>query len=183
MFQIDLHLKLYVRKLLNQIMPSVKSYFDNHGEYPSYRANPEKYVPIMNHIMKIKSEERLKIFDFGCGNGNFIKGMKETSIDADFYGSDISPKMISLATNNIKDQEVVLFVADGLNMPINSDIKFDLIHVNSVLHHIIGKTRNQSFNLVGKMIGTLMNLLSEDGSILIEEFDIHSYFFSEFTSS
>src|SRR3989442_1435442 len=51
------------------------------------------------------------------------------------------------------------------------------------MNHIMGKTRNQSFNLVGKMIGTLMNLLSEDGSILIEEFDYQSYFFPGFTSS
>src|SRR5438093_2559702 len=123
-------------------MPSVKSYFDKHAEYPSYSANPEKYLPIINHINEIKSEGKLRIFDFGCGNGNFIKGMKETGIDAYFYCSDLSSKMIGLARDNIKDQKVVLIVADGFNMPLNSKIKFDLIHVNSVLHHIIGKTRN-----------------------------------------
>ena len=163
-------------------MSTAKSYFDKHAEHPSYNSSPDFYIPIIEYLKEFKSDGKFTILDFGCGSGTFIKGMMESGIDADFYGSDVSLTMISLAKNNLKDQKIGLFVADGFMLPINNETRFDLIHVDCVLHHIIGKTRRRSFNLASKMISTLINLLSKNGILVVREITYESYLFKNLTS-
>ena len=65
-----------------------KSYFDAHVH--SYQKEPGFYLPLLDDIQKVKSRERIKILDIGCGDGNFIQAMNNAGINAEFIGTDFS---------------------------------------------------------------------------------------------
>ena len=88
-----------------------------------------------------------------------------------------------MAKNNLDYQRVELFVTDGLKLPIKSEIRFDLLHIDSVLHHLIGNTRSQSMALVNLMLDLLIDRLSDNGVLVIEEMHYVSYIITNITSS
>ena len=56
------------------------------------------------------------------------------------------------------------FLADGFKIPIKCNIRFNVIHMDSVLHHhLIGRTRGKSISLIEKMLRLLIDKLDEDG--------------------
>ncbi len=124
----------------------------------------------------------MKIFDFGCGDGFFIKKMIDDGIEAEFFGSDLSTSMINLSKEKFRNEDVNLFVADGFMLPFSAKTKFDIIHVDAVLHHIIGKTRRESIVKVEKILEKLGKALSENGRIIVEEFNFTSYFIPSISS-
>lgn len=164
-------------------LADVKSYFDMHAHNHTYHKDPGFYIPIINHIRKIGSDEKIRILDLGCGDGSFIKGMIGADIRADFIGTDVSHVMVNMAKKNLYDHKTKLFVADGFNLPLRAGIKFNLIHLDSVLHHLIGKTRSESMHLVNRMIDLLTHLLSENGILVVEEMYYVSYLIPGITSS
>jgi len=133
-------------------------------------------------LKEIDVSNSRKILDFGCGDGLFIKCMVDSNLKAEFYGAYISLGMIKLAKEKLHKDSVELFLADGFKMPVNSDIKFDVIHVDMILHHLIGKTRSTSTKLVHKMLDLLMSMLSAKGTLIIEEHISTSYLIPSFGS-
>jgi SAM-dependent methyltransferase len=164
-------------------MSKIKSYFDQHAHHHAYHKDPNFYLSIISHIKKIESGSRIKILDVGCGDGSFIKSTIMTGINALFVGTDVSHSMINMAKNNLNYQRVELFVADGFKLPIKSEIKFDLIHIDSVLHHLIGNTRSQSMDLVNLMLNLLIDRLANNGVLVIEELHYVSHIIANITSS
>ena len=76
-----------------------------------------------------------------------------------------------------------LFVTDLFKLPIDASIKFDIIHADSVLHHIIGSGIKESKHLVKEIIGELIKRLAKDGSLIIEEIYYNSFIYPPITSS
>jgi hypothetical protein len=99
-----------------------------------------------------------------------------------YFASDLSFRMITLGKKNLIDCNVELFVADAFNIPLKPNLKFDVIHLDSVLHHLIGKTRGKSTDLVKRMIELLVSKLSDNGIIIVEEWYYVSYLLPQFTS-
>jgi SAM-dependent methyltransferase len=161
----------------------VKSYFDTHAHQHVYHNDPEIYEFVL-HVLKTKDPdgESLRILDVGCGDGSFLQSIVKSKINAQLVGTDLSETMINLANNNIRSSNVQLFVADGFNLPLNEDVKFDLIHLDSVLHHLISKNRNKSKQLGDKLLGLLLNKLKENGSLIIEEVYYNSYLYDQATA-
>ena len=108
-----------------------------------------------------------------------IKG----KINAEFVGTDISSSMIKLAKKKLNDENVEFFVADGFKIPLKNGVGFDIIHLDMVLHHMIGKTRSQSFHIAQKLISTISSLLSSKGKIIVEELNVYSHIAPSITSS
>ena len=104
----------------------------------------------------------------GCGDGSFIKSLILLDISAEYIGIDLSHTMIQMASQNIADKNVHLFVTDLFKLPIDDDAKFDIIHADSVLHHIIGSGIKESKQLVKEIIRELIQRLTKDGSLIIE---------------
>jgi hypothetical protein len=150
-------------------LSNVQSFFDKNAHKHAYHHYPAIYKSIIDHIEKNHNKKQIKILDFGCGDGAFIKCMIEDGVSAQFFGTDVSSTMIKFAKQNISDSEVELFVADGFNLPLRSELKFDLIHIDSVLHHIIGSTRVKSKYLVKELIEKLFERLTKNGALVIEE--------------
>ena len=55
----------------------VNEYFDMHSHHHAYHKDGGKiYHPVTNFIKNLKNES-IKILDFGCGDGNFLKHILE----------------------------------------------------------------------------------------------------------
>jgi ubiquinone/menaquinone biosynthesis C-methylase UbiE len=72
-----------------------------------------------------------------------MEALVKAGINMDYFAIDISFKMITIAKENLVSSNVKLFLAYGLNIPARQDIKFDIIHIDSVLHHMIERTRGK----------------------------------------
>ena len=161
---------------------NVKSYFEIHAH--NYLKEPEFYLSITNQIKNIipQNSSNIKFLDVGCGNGNFIKAIIKSGIKADYFATDISFKMIRMSKENLDGCNVELFVADAFKIPLNPNMKYDIIHIDSVLHHLIGKTRSKSTNLIKKMVELLTRKLSDNGILIVEEVYYGSLLIPQFTS-
>jgi SAM-dependent methyltransferase len=103
-------------------------------------------------------------------------------INADFVGFDISINMLKMAKNSLDCSRVQLLAADGFRLPLKPEAKFDLIHIDSVLHHLIGKTRGDSIRLTDLFCKQLRDRLCENGSLIVEEVYYASHLFPQITS-
>lgn len=164
------------------MLTRVKTYFDVHSHYSAYRKDPNYYLPLINFLKTDQSNQRIRVLDVGCGDGSFIKAMMMSGIDGDYAGIDISNKMISTAKQNI-GQGVGLIVSDGLNLPFVEGIRFELIHLDSVLHHIIRTTRAKSFRAAAELFEVLNKRRSQSGVILVEEMYFDSYMIPHISAS
>jgi len=162
---------------------STKSYFELHAHHHAYHKETGFYFPIMDFIKKNNSGKIIRILDFGCGDGIFLKQLINGGISAEFFGMDISSSMINLAKKNLQNEKIQLFVGDCFRPPLREGIGFDIIHLDMVLHHFIGKTRTESFSLVQKILDVVISMLTYQGKIIIEEENYLSYISPSITSS
>ncbi len=72
-----------------------------------------------------------KVLDSGCGSGRLFEVLRKKEVD--YYGVDISDKLIQIAKKNHTGAKFQTF--DGLDLPF-SDKFFDKVYSVSVLHHI-----------------------------------------------
>jgi SAM-dependent methyltransferase len=121
--------------------------------------------------------------DIGCGDGPFIRSILATGVNAFFMGIDISLNMLRTAKKNINSPRVDLVAADGLKMPLRKEATFDLIHIDSVLHHLVGSNRSESMRLVNLFCNHLIKQLSDKGILVVEEVYYVSHLFPKLTSS
>jgi hypothetical protein len=164
------------------MVTNVKSYFECHARNYAGR-HMEFYPSIINHLKSIMaSKNDAKLLDVGCGDGSFIKCLVGAGIRMNYLASDLSFRMITLGKKNLADCNVELFVADAFNIPLKPNLKFDVIHLDSVLHHLIGNTRGKSTELVKRMIELLVSKLSDNGIIVVEEWYYISYILPQITS-
>jgi SAM-dependent methyltransferase len=165
-------------------MSKVKSYFDSHKHHHPYHKDPRIYNSIISHIKKNKPlHGRIKILDAGCGDGSFIESAMTSGIDASFFGTDVSVGMISTAKEKLRNSSVEFFVADGFQLPLKTGTMFELIHIDSVLHHLIGKTRSKSRRLADEMLELLAKRISGNGALIVEEMYYDSYIVRNITAS
>ncbi len=162
---------------------SVKKYFDIHSHHHPYaNKNIFYHKPIIDYIKNDKLEKIQNILDVGCGDGFFFQTLINEGIKRNFFGTDISQKMIETTKLNLKNS-CELIVADMLYTPFKVDKFFDIIYASFILHHLIGKTRLNSFQLAENFLTNLNGVLSKNGVLIIEEISYDSYFIPSFISS
>jgi SAM-dependent methyltransferase len=161
---------------------NVKSYFESHSH--NYSKSPEFYSSVVNQIkITLQTNSNAKLLDVGCGDGNFVKALIKEGLKMRYFATDISYMMVKTAkTNLVNNCDVELFVADAFNIPTKSSMRFDVIHIDSVLHHLIGRTRGKSMVLIKEMLQLLMDLLSDKGILILEEWYYVSYLIPRLTS-
>lgn len=125
-----------------------------------YSASREDIWPEFNEFKKYVQPE-MKIADIGCGNGRLAKIFDGVKVD--YYGVDISPRLLEQARKLFPDfhfQE-----GDILNLPF-PDNEFDLVFSILVLHQIPSaelrqRAVSQLFRVInpgGRLILTVWNL-------------------------
>ena len=146
---------------------SVKSYFDSHSHRHNYHKDPNFYNKIIQFFKKFDDKKNIRRLDVGCGDGIFIKSLIDGGIKGNIIGSDVSHSMINYAKENLSGKQIELILADGFHLPIREKEKFDFIHLDMVLHHLIGKSRSESIQLAQSLLNNLSKLIQKNGFIII----------------
>lgn len=108
----------------------------------------------------IKKENPRSILEPGCAFGRNIKFLIENGISPSaITGFDISPKMINLAREYIKNKKVKLYASNLIDF--NPKTKFDLVFTHGVLMHI---PKDKIEDAINKLIN-----LSKKHLVLIEQ--------------
>jgi len=102
----------------------------------------ERYKEVVNFLNTLP--KNISILEVGCGTGNILDYIvKETGIQ-DVYGIDIDEEALQIARK--RGLKVFnLSILDDLSKELG--MKFDVIIMGAVLHHLVGKTRNECLNL------------------------------------
>jgi ubiquinone/menaquinone biosynthesis C-methylase UbiE len=129
----------------NHITESFGSIDNNVSYYHSAKAKILKKE--LNYYPK-------KILDFGCGVGLMLRYLKENFKQSEFYAYDDSSKSLNYIKSKYKDVTCI----NNLNL----DIKFDLIFVSNVIHHVKSEERNDLFKKI-------YECLNEDGKLFVIE--------------
>lgn len=79
----------------------------------------------------ISENNIIKILEIGCGTGNYTLLLKDKFKKAELKAIDISEKMITLASQKIKDKRIEFITADAEIFPFFEE--FDLITSNACL--------------------------------------------------
>lgn len=140
----------------------VKEFFDQESD--TYQkglkeGTEEKFSFINEHASK-----GANLLDIGCGSGVFVKGVYDHTSIEEVIGIDISPEMLSDATANTVDY----LVANARMLPFK-DSSFDFVHADTVIHHIVGDTREESKQYAEQLLSDINRILTEDGYLLITE--------------
>ena len=109
-------------------------------------------------VSRFVSKEPKSILEYGCGTGRNLRYLKEKFPNAKLYGCDISQKSLDLAAQN---NPGVTFLKNNQSLG-DQGLKFDLIVVACVLHHVAPSERE-------KEVGVFRKILNAAGEVFIFE--------------
>ncbi len=85
--------------------------------------NQAMYKSCESEVINARSS---RVLDIGFGNGYMLKRL-DHKVNAGFYGTDISPDMVKLARQRIKNENIILSQSNILHMDFPESF-FDLIY-------------------------------------------------------
>ena len=112
--------KKLLEKIYNQDEYYEKFYSDE---------NNQEYIQSINFLKKKIKGKNCSILDFGCGNGHFIKILKEQNFK--IQGVEFSKEQAHYLTNKLNT--IVYEYQEFLE---KTDLKYDVIHLGDVLEHL-----------------------------------------------
>jgi SAM-dependent methyltransferase len=142
---------------------STAEYFDRH--VPHYSV--ERLEPTADFV-RAHTRPGASLVDLGCGAGNTLAYLKETTGIEDVAGVDVSVNLLERTREavgcptyhgSIFDRDFV----QGLGR------KFDFAVLAAVLHHLIGRTRKESRQLVRQALANAAELLEPGGHLIVVE--------------
>jgi ubiquinone/menaquinone biosynthesis C-methylase UbiE len=149
-----------------------KEYFSIHADDYADKIlsiQPQLYINCRNIINSIIKKGD-KVLDIGNGGViNYEFDIIEKLTCADLY---ISNRALQKYSNykNIEFIEADIMKLDKLNQ------KYDVVIVQAVLHHLAGKTKQESIYNVNKAIDGCLSVLSDGGSLVILESTVSHWF-------
>lgn len=98
------------------------------GKYGVHSRHQYSYI-----LGEINKYDISSILDVGCGTGEILRLISETSHKIQLTGIDISPNMLEKAKSKIGNK-ANLILSDSEKLPFN-DYSFDLVMCNDSFHH------------------------------------------------
>ncbi|MGI0014315.1 MAG: class I SAM-dependent methyltransferase [Nitrososphaera sp.] len=155
-------------------------YFDLHFHDHSYSEDPRAYDDFIDHVKKHFEGTEFSVLDVGCGKGTFLRRMNEAFPRWHLTGIDTSDNMLASTQQHVPDGQfynMSAFEIDQLGRT------FDIVHMGSLLHHLIGPTRKASMGIALRMMELALSVTSRGGLVVIDEPRYESYLHTELTAS
>jgi ubiquinone/menaquinone biosynthesis C-methylase UbiE len=142
----------------------MKREFDNFDEFAKdYRTTHDKSIELSGadsdyfseykvlELLKFeKSNDSMRILDFGCGDGNSSKFIRKYFIYSEINGIDVSEQSISEA-NQKKIENTIFQSFNGVKIPFE-DNQFDVIFTSMVFHHIEHNLHENILNEIRRVL-------------------------------
>ncbi len=118
-------------------------------------------------VIKTHNPNIRNVLDVGCGNGRFLKFLRENTDNFTYLGIDHSSNFISECQNKLADENSYFMRFDIANDDFTkiANEKYDLISLIAVLHHIPGNSNRID------LIKQLSKLLKPKGIIVLTFWD------------
>ncbi|MBN2379566.1 class I SAM-dependent methyltransferase [candidate division WOR-3 bacterium] len=140
-----------------------KVFFDS--QTPEY---PTEWFNYLLGFVQRTSTKKSTLIDIGCGSGNVLLVFREKTKIKRCVGVDVSTQLIKKARNDYKLEAYEGSVFDH-NLCDVVGSNYDYVILGQILHHLVGKTRNQSKGNARKALLSAMRLLQSGGYLLIYE--------------
>lgn len=141
-------------------------------------------APVVNAIRQhVPEKESFSLLDVGGGNGTFLDSMLQAMPDATGTLVEMSQGM---ADKNAPSNRKIVICANFLAWAAataQSSQRFDVIFFNFVLHHFVGKHRDESNCLQAEALQAAKSVLAKDGLIVVYEIHYNGLFHDELPSS
>lgn len=141
-------------------------------------------APVVNAIRRfIPVKENLSLLDVGGGNGTFLDTMLQAMPDATGTLVEMSLGMAEKNSTSNRKTVVCANFLDWAAKTTQSAQRFDVIFFNFVLHHFVGKHRNESIRLQTRALQGAKSVLAEGGLIVVYEIHYNGLFHDESSSA
>lgn len=98
------------------------------------RLRVQRRIDLFKEFADLKFGKR--ICEIGCGTGLFTQALLEKT-GAEIVGVDISPDLLQLAREKVRDPRVTFLLGDCMDpTSLGVNLDFDAVVTNSVLHHL-----------------------------------------------
>jgi ubiquinone/menaquinone biosynthesis C-methylase UbiE len=140
-------------------------YFDDlTPEYPV----GSRYTCIVEMINKYYPRAGASLIDIGCGSGNVLQFVRDSTPVENLVGMDVSESYLTQVKERLKCDTVLGSILDDSVIATIAN-QFDFAVMGSVLHHLVGRTRKQSRRRAKQAISNALRLLKDGGYLLIYE--------------
>lgn len=141
----------------------VAEFFETHTSDYKSGLKPGSENKLQFIQQTLDDEPGTRVLDIGCGSGVFASAVGELFESVSILGTDITRDMYAEQTADVE-----LLLSDAQKLPFESD-SFQLIHLDAVLHHIVGESRSESKEKAKQTFSELFRILEPGGHILITE--------------
>jgi len=131
-------------------------------EYHSRKEMEDK----VSNIADCFGNRAFSILDLGGGNGRFLDELLDRFPSANGVLLDVSDALLAQNKPHNRKQ---LVKASVDQIPTRLQQKFDLITVNWLLHHLVGRTYRESHRNAISLLDQCSDLLSDRGMIIVTE--------------
>ncbi len=138
-------------------------YFDNFT--PHY--DPKRFQFAIDYLVEHAHPEQ-KLLDIGCGDGATLGLLKQTTPIQNFCGLDISANYLRKAEQLLQCETIEGSILDDDLVQKHAG-QFDYCTLGAVIHHLIGKSRRESFEFATRCMKNSYALLRPGGSLIIFE--------------
>lgn len=140
-----------------------RDYFDRFTPY----YNPQRFGFAIDYL-KRNSNRNQKLIDVGCGDGATLSLIKEKTPLTQLAGLDVSRNSLNKAGELVGCDLIEGSILDRAIVDRYSG-QFDYCTLKAIIHHLIGKTRTESFRYASQCLENSLQLLKPNGSLIIFE--------------
>jgi|ERR1035437_901120 SAM-dependent methyltransferase len=108
---------------------------------------------------------RNTLLDVGAGSGQFASLVKMNFPSMQVTALDPSVDLLSL----IDDRSIRTVIGKIPDLNLQAEEKFSFIHISNVLHHLVGKTINESRKTAKESLLVLRDHLDDLGFLMVQE--------------
>ena len=139
------------------------AYFEGHV----HDYNPRRLRFAIDHITK-RATPTSTLLDVGCGTGTLLALIESETGISELTGMDVSSNALAVADKRVTCQTIKASIFDP-DVATSLSERFDFVVLAAVLHHLVADSRKESRELSAQALGQAMELLAEDGSLVIVE--------------